>query len=92
MRLVTILGAGGMGKTRLALAAAEAQLETIRFPNGVFFVPLAPIHSKDRIVQTIAGAMKLPLMVQEDPQTQLLRFDVLLLARDGDSLTVQSLP
>ena len=44
-RLITILAPGGMGKTRLALAAAEQQLRA--FPDGVFFVGLAPLRSAD---------------------------------------------
>ena len=43
-------------------------------PDGVFFVPLAPISDTERIVQTTAEAAKFPLMTQEDPQTQLLRY------------------
>src|SRR5262249_22789599 len=41
IRLVTILAPGGMGKTRLGLAAAEQLLS--RFTDGVFFIPLAPL-------------------------------------------------
>ena len=40
-RLVTILSAGGMGKTSLAVAAARLQLD--RFDDGVCWVPLAPL-------------------------------------------------
>jgi predicted ATPase/predicted Ser/Thr protein kinase len=60
VRLVTVLGAGGMGKTRLALQAAEAQAERApgdRFPNGVYFVSLAPLRSTEAIVPTIAEAL-----------------------------------
>src|SRR5215471_3185910 len=45
IRLVTILAPGGMGKTRLGLAAAERLMS--RFLDGVFFVPLAPLRSSD---------------------------------------------
>ncbi len=51
-RLVTILGPGGMGKTRLSLAIAEQMLG--RFTSGVFFVELAPLSDTDAIVSTIA--------------------------------------
>lgn len=71
-RLLTLVGPGGIGKTRLAVRAAQQAAN--EYPDGVFFVPLAPISSADRVVQTIAEAVKFPLMTQEDPQIQLLRF------------------
>ena len=71
-RLLTLVGPGGIGKTRLALKAAQQAAG--EYPDGVFFVPLAPISAADRLVQTIAEAVKFPLMTQENPQTQLLRF------------------
>ncbi len=52
VRLVTILAPGGMGKTRLALAAAETLLP--QFPNGVYFVPLAALSAADSIITAIA--------------------------------------
>ncbi len=51
-RLVTLLGPGGIGKTRLALHLAERNLET--FGDGVYFVPLASIEDASFIVSTIA--------------------------------------
>jgi predicted ATPase/class 3 adenylate cyclase len=53
-RLVTVTGAGGSGKTRLALqVAAELASE---FRDGVFFVPLAPIQDAALVAPTIAQA------------------------------------
>ena len=57
-RLITIVGSGGMGKTRLAIAAAEHQLvHGGAFVDGVYFVPLAPICSPDEIVPATAEAL-----------------------------------
>lgn len=55
MRLITIVGPGGMGKTRLALEAAERQVG--KFAHGIFFVPLAPLTESDNIIATMADAI-----------------------------------
>ena len=55
IRFITILAPGGMGKTRLALEAAQRQLS--QFDNGVWFVDLAPLSDPTNIVATIADAM-----------------------------------
>ncbi len=71
-RLLTIIGPGGIGKTRLALKAAE---ETVgEFQDGCFFISLAPIHSVKNIIQAIAETVKFPLATYEDPERQLLRY------------------
>lgn len=46
-RLLTLLGPGGSGKTRLAIEAARTALAD--FPHGVFFVSLAPVQEADKI-------------------------------------------
>ena len=71
-RLLTLTGPGGMGKTRLALKAAEGASDD--FEDGRFFVSLAPIRSVEHITQTIAEGVKFPLATHEDPQHQLLRY------------------
>ena len=56
--LITLTGPGGVGKTRLALAAAAAQLG--RFADGVIFVPLAAVSTVDQIAPAIAEALRFP--------------------------------
>jgi predicted ATPase/class 3 adenylate cyclase len=53
VRLVTLIGAGGVGKTRLAIAAA-ASLDHA-FPYGVYFVALAAVQDPAVMWKTIAG-------------------------------------
>jgi predicted ATPase/DNA-binding SARP family transcriptional activator len=57
VRLLTLCGAGGSGKTRLALEAAWNALP--RFPDGAVFVPLAPVADPALILQTIARSLGL---------------------------------
>lgn len=55
VRLVTLVGSGGIGKSRLAIAAA-ANVAT-DFPGGVSFVDLSPVHDDSAVLATIAQAM-----------------------------------
>jgi predicted ATPase/DNA-binding CsgD family transcriptional regulator len=57
VRLVTLTGPGGIGKTRLALAAAR-YVETA-FPDGVWFVDLAPLSDHLAVDSAIAEVLKL---------------------------------
>jgi predicted ATPase len=59
VRLITIVGPGGIGKTRLALEVAEGQLNSLQplFPDGVFFVPLAHISASDEMAPVVAEAL-----------------------------------
>jgi predicted ATPase len=70
-RLVALTGPGGIGKTRLALAAAE-QTET--FPDGIYFVSLAPLDAPEFIVPTIAEAIGFAFYGPMEPKTQLLNY------------------
>jgi class 3 adenylate cyclase len=54
-RLLTLTGAAGAGKTRLALHVAEDALAD--FSQGVFFVPLAPLDDPDLLASTIGEAI-----------------------------------
>jgi predicted ATPase/DNA-binding SARP family transcriptional activator len=54
-RLLTLTGPGGVGKTRLAVQAAENQRPA--FANGVFFVPLVAVPEAQLVVPALAGAL-----------------------------------
>jgi hypothetical protein len=56
-RLVTLVGAGGVGKTRLALEVAAEVAED--FPDGVAFVSLAPLDDAELVVAEIAAALRI---------------------------------
>ncbi|HET7437637.1 MAG TPA: protein kinase [Thermoanaerobaculia bacterium] len=55
VRIVTLTGPGGTGKTRLSLAVGAALLRT--FDDGVFFVSLAPVDDPQFVITEIASAL-----------------------------------
>jgi predicted ATPase len=71
-RLITIVGPGGIGKTRLTLAAAAEQAEV--FADGAVFVPLQAISSAAFLAPAILAALGIGLQGQRDPRNQLLDY------------------
>ena len=71
-RLVTLLGPGGVGKTRLALEAAAAAEPA--FLNGVWLAQLAGVDNPAALPWSLADAVGLPLAGAEPPEVQLLNF------------------
>ena len=69
-RLLTIVGPGGVGKTRLALQAAAEQIES--FADGVWFVSLVGLHEATHLAASIADALHLPVTASEAPEARLL--------------------
>lgn len=67
-RLITLVGPGGVGKTRLAVAAAQEQIAA--FPDGVFFVPLETLETAEHLPTALAALFHLP--PTQDPLAQLL--------------------
>ena len=70
-RLLTLVGPGGVGKTRLALQAAHDLQQMGAFPEGVAWVNLTPASSPDDAVAALASA--LGIMPGADPGEQLAK-------------------
>lgn len=68
-RLVTLVGPGGIGKTRLAVQAAQ---QTAGFPDGVFFISLQPVSAPEYLVPSIAEGVGYSFFGQQSPREQLL--------------------
>jgi len=73
--LVSIVGTGGAGKTRLAVEAGKRLLS--RFPDGVWFVELGPIEDASLVAHALAGV----LGVQESPHRPILETLISYLAQ-----------
>ncbi len=65
-QLLTLLGPGGTGKTRLMLQVAEETIE--EYPDGVWLIELAPLSDPDLIPERVATALN----IQEQPNRSLL--------------------
>ena len=83
-RLVTLTGAGGAGKSRLALRVAAEQGN--RFSDGVWFVDLAPVSDATAVAQQIAGALGLADVAADDLGAAIGRRIVLLLVDNCEHL------
>ncbi len=76
--LLSILGPGGVGKTRLALEAAQVLLQLAGqgqfFAHGLFFTPLASVSSGEFVVSAIAEALNFAFYGPDSPQEQLINY------------------
>lgn len=83
-RLLTLTGAGGAGKTRLALQTAAEQMDD--YPGGVFLVELAPLAEPPLLVHAVAqvlGVRETPGSPLTDSLIEHLRPRTLLLVLDN---------
>lgn len=83
-RLVTLTGVGGVGKTRLGLHVAAEMLP--EFPDGAWFVELAPLDTEDALVDAVAAVLSVsprPERTMRDCLVNALRERRLLLVLDN---------
>lgn len=71
-RMVTLVGLSGSGKSRLAIQAAAATMQTFR--HGVCFVAMAPVVSHDLFYPALAEALNLPAEHQRDSRTRVQHY------------------
>ena len=93
VRLVTLTGTGGVGKTRLALQVATDLMDD--FANGVCFIPLASIGDPELVVPTIARTLELKEIGQQslpDLLKAYLQDEHLLLLLDNFEQVVTAAP
>jgi predicted ATPase len=77
-RLLTLIGPGGVGKTRLALQAAYQQLDSLqgapRFKDGIYFISLVGVDRVEELLPTLRDEVDLPDLADQTPLQQLLAF------------------
>jgi predicted ATPase len=73
-RLLTLVGSGGIGKTRLALQTAAHLAQSGTFLHGIAFVPLAPLGSSEFLVSNLAQSLAFSFSGRDDPKAQLLNY------------------
>jgi DNA-binding SARP family transcriptional activator/predicted ATPase len=87
-RLITLIGPGGIGKTRLALQVATERID--RHLGGVWMAPLAPLYDDADIVPAIVEALRIPPLPGDNPLQTLISFlrprDALLILDNLDHL------
>lgn len=74
IHLITLVGPGGVGKTRLALRLAEESRDN--FPDGVFFVPLTTVETLELLLSAVADVLGVVLYQQNhaEPLAQLAQY------------------
>jgi predicted ATPase/DNA-binding SARP family transcriptional activator len=71
-RLVTLIGAGGIGKTRLSLKVGEGSLQ--QFPHGVWFVELASLNDPALVSQAVSAVFDIKERSESRLSERLLYF------------------
>lgn len=93
VRMITLTGPGGTGKTRLGLEVASSVLD--EYEDGVFFVPLATVRDPTRLISAIAQGVGVEQSPDTPPEQQLiehLRERQMLLLLDNFEQLVDEAP
>lgn len=72
-RMLSVVGPGGIGKTRLAVQLAAALQGTAAFSDGVYFVNLAPVTGASHLPLAVAETLHLTLQGTDEPLAQVQR-------------------
>lgn len=87
-RLVTVVGPGGVGKTRLAIQAGQEQLYA--FQQGVYWIPLDGIETPNALPGVIANTLGMEIPAKGEIQTHVLNYlrsrDILLILDNYEHL------
>jgi predicted ATPase/DNA-binding CsgD family transcriptional regulator len=75
-RLLTLVGSGGIGKTRLSLHITQqiAETENSDYPDGVYFIPLQSLAAPNLMIRAIAEEIGFSFFQGDNPQKQLLDY------------------
>ncbi len=73
-RLLTLVGPGGIGKTRLAIEVAKHIAESGESSDGIYFVDFQPLDTSDQLVTTLATAIGMKFYGEQHPRLQLLAY------------------
>ena len=93
-RLLTLIGPGGIGKTRLTIEAARRLADKGHFSDGIYFAPLAAIKERDYLLMALAGQLDLSIygrsQLQQHLQNYLADKDILLVLDNFEQLAAES--
>lgn len=73
-RLLTLVGLGGIGKTRLALLVARQLLGEPLFSDGIYFISLVAVQQPGLIIETITDALGITFDRDDPPEMQLAAY------------------
>lgn len=93
-RLLTLVGPGGIGKTRLSIETANLLAEKGRFQGGIYFVPLTGIDQVEHFLLTLASQLEISIFGRSHIRQHLINYlsekDILLVLDNFEQLTEQS--